>query len=76
MSDAQSDKPTHDPDEEMPPEFAFDYTKAKPNRFAVHTSGGLMILLEPDIAQVFTSAASVNSVLRAIIANLPPMASK
>lgn len=53
-------------------EYHFDYRKAKPNRFL----GGLsentvMVALDPDIAEVFTTSDSVNQVLRALINAMP-----
>ena len=42
------------------PEYHFDYTKAKPNRFAESARpGSVAILLDPDVARVFKSAESV-----------------
>ena len=53
-------------------EYRLDYTKAKPNRFAERTPpGSVAILLDPDVARVFKSAESVNSVLRALVATMP-----
>lgn len=53
-------------------EYRFDYTKAKPNRFAQRTQpGSVAILLDPDVARVFKSAESVNTVLRALVAAMP-----
>ena len=54
------------------PEYRFDYTKARPNRFAGRgVSKSVVVLLDPDVAKVFKSAESVNSVLRAILAAVP-----
>jgi hypothetical protein len=54
------------------PEYRFDYTKAKPNRFAGHARpGSVAVLLDPDVARVFQSAKSVNAVLRALVATMP-----
>jgi hypothetical protein len=54
------------------PEYRFDYTKAKPNRFAERVQpGSVAILLDPDVARVFKSAESVNAVLRALLAVMP-----
>jgi hypothetical protein len=54
-------------------EYRFDYTKAMPNRFAERTQpGSVAILLDPDVARVFQSAESVNAVLRALMATMPP----
>ena len=53
-------------------EYHFDYTKAKPNRFAPRRQpGSIAILLDPDVARVFKSAESVNTVLRALMATMP-----
>jgi hypothetical protein len=56
----------------MQPEYDFDYTKAKPNRFAGRISKDrVVVLLDPEVSQVFTTPESVNTVLRAVIAALP-----
>jgi len=56
--------------------YDFDYSKAKPNRFAERIQqDSLMIVLDPDVASVFPTAKSVNDTLRAIavaLENLPP----
>jgi hypothetical protein len=54
-------------------EYRFDYAKAKPNRFAEHTRPGSVAMpLDPDVARVFKSAEAVNTVLRALVATMPP----
>jgi hypothetical protein len=54
------------------PEYRFDYTKAKPNRFAERTQpGAVAVLLDPDVARVFKNAESVNAVLRALVTTMP-----
>lgn len=59
-------------DDDMPAEYQFDYTKARPNRFAAPIpEGSRVVVLDPDIAKVFTSPESVNAVLRALIATMP-----
>ena len=58
--------------QEMSPEYSFDYKKAKPNRFAERMKNEpLVVLIEPDIAKVFTSAEQVNKALRALISAIP-----
>ena len=53
-------------------EDRFDYTKAKPNRFAQRTQpGSVAILLDPDVARVFQNAETVNRVLRAPMSTMP-----
>ena len=57
---------------ELLPEYRFDYGKAKPNRFAIRfRSDSRLIMLDPDVAQVFTSAKSVNTALRALLKVMP-----
>ena len=52
--------------------YRFDYSKAKPNRFAARMSAGaLAVVLDPDVAAVFQSAEAVNSLLRSVISALP-----
>lgn len=57
--------------EDMPAEYDFDYSKAKPNRFAERLKGTRTIILDPDVAVVFTTAEAVNDVLRALLATMP-----
>ena len=58
--------------EGMRREYRFDYSKSKPNRFAERASQGrTVVVLDPDIAEVFDSAESVNNVLRALITTMP-----
>ena len=53
-------------------EFRFDYSKAKPNRFAARMSpDAIAVVLDPDVAAVFQSADAVNSLLRSVISALP-----
>ena len=58
--------------QEMAPEYRFDYKKAKPNRFAARMKDEpLIVMIEPDVAKVFTSAEQVNKALRALISAMP-----
>ncbi|RKZ72501.1 MAG: hypothetical protein DRQ57_17365 [Gammaproteobacteria bacterium] len=58
--------------QEILSEYHFDYSKAKPNRFAtVQPKTQVTVTLEPDVAQIFTTSEAVNNVLRAILAALP-----
>ena len=55
-------------DQEMLPEYRFDYRKARPNRFAGRTKPGCRaIVLDPDVAESFPTTESVNAVLRALL---------
>ena len=61
----------------MRPEYDFDYRKARPNRFAGRIDKiRLVIALDPDISEVFTTPESVNAVLRALIATMPERAKR
>jgi len=52
--------------------YRFDYRKAKPNRFASEmAAGAVAVVLEPDVAAVFQSSESVNTLLRSVISALP-----
>ena len=60
---------------EMRREYRFDYRKSRPNRFAPLMKGTTVaVVLDPDIASVFQSSESVNSLLRSVITALPKQA--
>lgn len=66
------DKQPETKDEGLRPEYRFDYRKAKKNRFAEsYQPGSRVIVLDADVAQVFTTPESVNSVLRALLETMP-----
>lgn len=57
---------------EMASEYRFDYRKAKPNRFVKRMkTEPLIVVVEPDIAKVFTTSEQVNNALRALISAMP-----
>jgi hypothetical protein len=57
---------------EMRKEYRVDYRKSHPNRFApLMKEGAVAIVLDPDVASVFRSPESVNSLLRSVITALP-----
>ncbi|TMA85689.1 MAG: hypothetical protein E6J74_32730 [Deltaproteobacteria bacterium] len=58
--------------DQMRREYRFDYRKSRPNRFASLMKGGTVaVVLDPDVASVFRSPESVNSLLRLVITALP-----
>lgn len=58
--------------DELLPEYHFDYTKARPNRFAEGIAeGSLIVVLEPELAQVFKTSEQVKAILRAIADTMP-----
>ena len=72
MKKTLSSKSRSDKTEDMLSEYNFDYSKAKPNRFAGRISKErLVVLLDPEVSEVFTTPESVNTVLRALITALP-----
>ncbi len=57
---------------DMKAEYNFDYSKAKPNRFASRMKDGpLVAVIDPDVAKVFPTAEAVNKALRALISAMP-----
>jgi len=60
------------PGDELREEYHFDYAKAKPNRFAGTADGPrVVVVLDPDVAEVFDDPGSVNDLLRALIKTMP-----
>jgi hypothetical protein len=76
MSKMPSDH-TQNLKDELECEYRFDYQKAKPNRFAARNEKQKLtvVVLDEDVAQVFTTPESVNKVLRALIESMPKSAS-
>ena len=49
-------------------EYQFDYSRAKPNRFASRMNRPVVaVVLESDVAAVFDSSAKVNAQLRSVL---------
>jgi uncharacterized protein len=72
MKKTSSSKSRHTEAGDMLPEYDFDYSKARPNRFAGRINKDrLVVLLDPDVSKVFTTPESVNAVLRALITTMP-----
>ena len=56
------------------PEYKFDYSKARPNRFAERVAkDSVVVVLDPDVAEVFKTPEAVNEVLRALITTMPEL---
>ena len=56
---------------DLAPEYRFDYTRSRPNRFARQVAkNAVVVVLDPDVAAVFRDPKRVNSLLRATIAAL------
>jgi hypothetical protein len=59
---------THEQDT-LKSHYEFDYSKAKPNRFAARlTEDSLMVVLDPDVAAIFPTSEAVNDSLRVLAA--------
>ena len=72
MKKTRSGKKAKVSTEELESEYRFDYRKARANRFAAkYKAGGRVVVLDPDIAKVFTTTESVNAVLRALLETMP-----
>jgi hypothetical protein len=71
----QEDKAATVKSDELKPHYDFDYSRAKPNRFASRIDQeSLMVVLDPDVAAIFPTSEAVNETLRVLAAalkNLP-----
>ena len=55
-------------EDDLLPEYKFDYRKARPNRFVTQESDmQITVTLDPDVAEVFKTSEAVNNALRAIL---------
>ena len=58
--------------DDMRAEYRFDYSQARPNRFAGRVDKQrLVVLLDKDVSEVFSTPDSVNTALRALINAIP-----
>lgn len=58
--------------QEIAAEYRFDYKKAKPNRFASRVENDpLIVMIDPEVAKIFTTSEEVNKALRALISAMP-----
>lgn len=61
----------------MRAEYRFDYKNARPNRFATSdTAPRRTVVLDEDVAEVFTTSESVNKALRALLEAIPASAAQ
>ena len=58
-------------DDDLLPEYDFDYSKARPNPFIERIPGSKVMVIEPDVASVFTTQEQVNNALRALLSAIP-----
>ena len=52
--------------------YDFDYTKAKPNKYALLPKEQMIVLLEKDITRYFRTPDEVTNALRSLIQAIPP----
>ncbi len=72
MKRTRTAKKVPEPEKDMLEEYRFDYRKARPNRFVAQIKpGSRAVVLDPDVAAVFSTPESVNTVLRALIETMP-----
>lgn len=72
MKKTEDSNPSGRESGDMLSEYKFDYSKARPNRFASRMQKeGVVVTLDPDVSEVFTTSESVNTVLRALIETMP-----
>ena len=67
---------TDNSDDDLDAEYNFNYKKAKPNRFAISAGKQRLnvVVLDDDVARVFTTSESVNKALRTLIESMPQTA--
>ena len=72
MKKTSTTNPIGDSRDELRGEYRLDYAKAKPNRFAgQQDEPRVVVVLDPEVAEVFETPDSVNEVLRALIKTMP-----
>lgn len=75
MKKRPSRKPGRTAADDLRDEYRFDYSKAKPNRFASRVDPSrVVVALDPDVSEVFTTPDAVNKALRALIEAMPTTA--
>lgn len=72
MKNTQNSEANQNPEEDLLPEYDFDYSKARPNRFADQDKETtITVTLDSDVAKVFQTSEEVNQALRAILSAIP-----
>lgn len=71
-SSSEADTPADD----MLPEYQLDYREARPNRFASTDAKRHTVVLDDDVAEVFTTSEAVNKALRALLEAVPLVAAR
>ena len=72
MKNTDNSETNQNLEDELLPEYNFDYSKARPNRFAIpKDEKSVTVTLQPDVAKVFKTSEEVNKALRAILSAIP-----
>ena len=65
-------RPSNGDADEMRKEYRIDYSKSRPNRFGqAMKEQPLVVMVDADVARLFTTAESVKQALRELIAEMP-----
>ncbi len=66
MKNTQNSEANQNLEEDLLPEYEFNYSKARPNRFTTQDNEiTITVTLDSDVAQVFQTSEEVNQALRA-----------
>ena len=72
MKNIQASNTNQNLEDDLLPEYNFDYRKARPNRFVTEErETQITVTLDPDVAEVFKTSEAVNNALRAILSAIP-----
>lgn len=71
MNNTQDFNNERDLEEDLLPEYNFDYSQTQPNRFTTSIDKTITVKLEADVAETFRTSEEVNKALRAIISAMP-----
>lgn len=72
MRKPTSNRAREDKEVDMRKEYRFDYSQARPNRFAGRIDDKqLVVLIDADVSEIFSTSESVNSALRALLTAIP-----
>ena len=72
MKNPHNSKNAQNLEDELLPEYDFDYNQARPNRFAASDhENSVRVTLAPDVAKVFKTSEEVNQALRSLLSAIP-----
>ena len=72
MKNTDNSETNQNLEDELLPEYNFDYSKARSNSFAIpKDEKSVTVILQPDVAKVFKTSEEVNKALRAILSAIP-----